>query len=108
MDDQPVSPEVAAQPAPETPVPEAAPESAAAQTTPPPFWASRKYVGRAFGFRWQDHEIEGSFYQHDGGIDCDGLVDGSEYESTADLLVKMAVPSDRRAEVTDRIRRFLT
>lgn len=92
VDDQPVAP-------PPDPAPQAAPEP------PPPFWTGRKYIGRAFGFKWEGVELEGSFYRLDtGSIDCDGIWSGREFESTSHLMTLMGARSEA---LVSKIRSYL-
>jgi hypothetical protein len=56
-------------------------------SVPEPFWTSRRYIKRAFGFMWYGTYIEGSFYEMDKGqVNADGLYGTTEYQSIDDLV----------------------
>lgn len=71
---------------PKTTIEQSNPEAIPAEP-PPPFWFSRKYVGRAFGFTWNGVFIEGSFYDMGSNrLGADGLYGKTEYQSLDDLV----------------------
>ncbi len=107
--DQPVPeivPQVAAQPVIEPsgapPVTDPIIESGPPPEPPPapePFWASRRYIKRSFGFPFNGVQVQGSFWRKpDGSIDVDGLYGDIEYQSTDDL-VRLAAPTHEDAQV---------
>jgi hypothetical protein len=56
-------------------------------SNPEPFWTSRRYIKRAFGFMWHGTFIEGSFYEMDKGqVNADGLYGTTEYQTIDDLV----------------------
>lgn len=99
----PTAPEAAA--VPESGAESIAHESPPTQSTPPPessipepFWASRRYLKRSFGFTFNNVFIQGTYRQlPDGQIDIDGLYGERDYQST-DELIRLAAPTHEQAQ----------